>query len=44
MVFARELGIEAKLFSVVREGGLVRITESGRRFKHELLLGLGTSQ
>lgn len=44
MGFVRELVIETKLFSVVREGGLICITERGRRRKQELLLGLGTAQ
>lgn len=44
MGYIREIVIESKLFSVVREGGLVRITERGRRLKQELLLGLGTVQ
>lgn len=43
MIFAREVVIEAKLFSVVR-GGLIRITESGKRVKQKLPLGLGTVQ
>ncbi|KAG6684306.1 hypothetical protein I3842_12G056500 [Carya illinoinensis] len=44
MGFRREFVIDSKLFSVVREGGLIRITERGRRFKQELLFGLGTAQ
>lgn len=44
MGFARELVIESKLFTVVREGGLNRIFERVRRFKQELLLGLGTAK
>lgn len=42
MGLERELVIESKLFVVVREGGLICIIERGRRFKQELLLGLGT--
>ena len=44
MSFIKEFVIETKLFSVKREGGLIRIPERGRRFKQELLLGLETAQ
>ncbi|KAF5447553.1 hypothetical protein F2P56_033099 [Juglans regia] len=39
-----ELVIEAKIFSIMREGGLIRIIERGRRFKQEVLMGLSTAQ
>lgn len=44
MGLSRVIVIESKLFSIVREGGVIRITKRGRSFKQELLLGLGTAQ
>lgn len=44
MGFTKELVIESKLFSLVKEGCLLCITERGWKMEHELLLGLPTVQ
>ena len=44
MGFTKELVIESKLFSLVNEGCLLRITKRGWKIEHELLLGISTMQ
>lgn len=44
IVYSKELVIETKLFTLMKEGSLLRIIERGWKFKNEVQLGHATIQ